>query len=137
MARVDVMAAAQMARFIFPDLLSVCVDWYVKKPGFGVLALIHAFLVTNLVVGGMKVRAMHKDSDAWEYALSYLQIASWSLSLGTNFFATLAIAWKAWYIPLPFFLLICIHAGQLTNATQGIPPQYQREPGRKQLAHPR
>ena len=60
------------------------------------LRLIDAVAVTNLVVGGMKVRAMHHDSDAWEYSMSYLQIASWSLSLGTNFFATLAIAWKAW-----------------------------------------
>ncbi|VDC04992.1 unnamed protein product [Peniophora sp. CBMAI 1063] len=55
-----------------------------------------ASFVTNLAVGGMKVRALHHDSDAWEYSMSYLQIASWSLSLGTNFFATLAIAWKAW-----------------------------------------
>ncbi|KZV60235.1 hypothetical protein PENSPDRAFT_620180 [Peniophora sp. CONT] len=62
---------------------------------FPIFCLFASF-VTNLVVGGMKVRAMHNDSDAWEYAMSYLQIASWSLSLGTNFFATLAIAWKAW-----------------------------------------
>jgi hypothetical protein len=57
-----------------------------------------AHLATTFVVGGMKVKAMTADSEALELALNYTQIVSWSLSLGTNFVATVLIAIKAWCV---------------------------------------
>jgi len=47
-------------------------------------------------VGGWKVKAFHADSDALELELNDTQIVSWSLSLGTNFIATVLISWQAW-----------------------------------------
>jgi len=58
--------------------------------------LLFGSFVTMLIVGAMKVRAKSHDSDELEIALSDTQIVSWSLSLGTNFFATALIAWKTW-----------------------------------------
>lgn len=46
------------------------------------------------------MKAFYADTDALELALSYTQIASWSLSLATNVIATLLISWRAWYMVL-------------------------------------
>ncbi|KAI0029373.1 hypothetical protein K488DRAFT_28803, partial [Vararia minispora EC-137] len=53
-------------------------------------------LMTTFVIGGLKIRALTNDSDEIELVLAYMQIVSWSLSLGTNFVATVLVGLKAW-----------------------------------------
>jgi len=58
--------------------------------------LLTGSIVSALLVGGWKVKALTEDSTHLETLLNDTQIIGWSLSLGTNFMGTSLIAWKAW-----------------------------------------
>ncbi|KAF9077064.1 hypothetical protein BDP27DRAFT_1209574 [Rhodocollybia butyracea] len=91
-----------MVTFVLGDAMVVWRAYVLWPPGnkwrFFVLpvTLLVGSVVTALLVGGWKVKAFHADSDALELELNDTQIVSWSLSLGTNFIATVLISWQAW-----------------------------------------